>query len=142
MRKWLYLLKISTFVYIINFFPKYSPFLNMTELANCTLKAAVKRHLSQPSTIAQLNDNSIVYNNGITFCHHRMSILKSVVSENLSTITQKKCKSLLNHIFSYTISCRMWKPIVRSNVFRGVLIHFFKSKIKVNYFNEIFCSGL
>ena len=60
---------------------KYSPFLNMTELANIALKVAVKSHLSQPSTIAQLNDNLIAYNNGITLCHHGMSILKPVVSE-------------------------------------------------------------
>ena len=33
--------------------PNYSPFLNMTELANAALKAAMKSHLSQPSTIAQ-----------------------------------------------------------------------------------------
>lgn len=85
--------------------PKYSPFLNMTELANSALKAAVKRQLTDPVVQARIHNREEAAAAGMTLQAHRLNILKNIVIESLPTITPQKCRGWFQHCLTYTMRC-------------------------------------
>ena len=59
--------------------PRYSPFLNMTEMAISCLKAHCKRKLSEPSIQVRLSSHQLAAAQGMTLHAHRSSILKGTI---------------------------------------------------------------
>ena len=64
--------------------PRYSPFLNLAELANSALKAAVKVRLADPNTQAALSDRSLASSLGLSLHKHRSFILKTCIEQSLT----------------------------------------------------------
>lgn len=85
--------------------PKYSPFLNPTELANSALKAEVKRRLSLPEIQQHLNDRNAAAALDQNLYIFRMQVLKQIVEDSLPIITQHKCHQWFQHSLRYTQRC-------------------------------------
>lgn len=92
-------------IHHIKMLPKYCPFLNLTELANSALKAAVKRNLTEPGVQRRLHDREAARNANLTLHSYRTDILKEIISQNLVTITSSKCASWFRHLTTYTRRC-------------------------------------
>jgi hypothetical protein len=57
---------------VVRRLPRYSPFLNLTELANADLKAQVKQRMANPQIQAALSDRQQAANVGLTLHQQRM----------------------------------------------------------------------
>ena len=84
---------------------KYSPFLNLTELANSCLKAAVKRRLSESNIQRQLADRVEAARQNLTLQQYRTNVLIDVIKNGVDTITPEKCESWYRHMLKYTRQC-------------------------------------
>ena len=85
--------------------PRYSPFLNIVELANSAVKAETKRRLSDPNIQRQIQDRNAAEAARITLQEHRMQILWNIVDEAVAVVTPHKAQQWFQHTLTYTIRC-------------------------------------
>lgn len=85
--------------------PKYSPFINMCELANSALKADLKRRLTDPVNQQRIQNRNEAHAAGLTLQAHRLRILTELIEISINTITVEKCQQWFQHILTYTIRC-------------------------------------
>lgn len=86
--------------------PRYSPFLNITEMAISCVKSALKRRLSSPEIQTSFSDRERARAEGITLQQLRLNILKRLVEENVGVITREKCSNWFGHSLTYMDRCR------------------------------------
>ena len=77
----------SAYLHEIKRLPKYSPFINMCELANYALKAEVKRRLTDPVNQQRIQNRNEAHAAGLTLHAHRMRILTELIEMLINTIT-------------------------------------------------------
>jgi len=85
------------------YLPKYSPFLNATEMAGSCLKAAIKRRLGEPDVQREIYNRDLPRNE--TLHNRRMRILHREMTESLNEITIEKCRKWYNHTLTYMNRC-------------------------------------
>ena len=80
--------------------PAYSPFLNITEMANSAWKAAVKRSLAEhrDQLLGEVPP-------GMNRRQHRMASLAQIGEQNTNAITQHKCNQWYRHMQGYLPAC-------------------------------------
>lgn len=93
---------VGNFGYI-KYLPKYSPFLNACEMAGSSLKAAIKRRLTEPSVQQEIYDRD---SPRVETLHaRRVNVLRREVELALDVITPRKCIQWVNHTMSYLPMC-------------------------------------
>jgi transposase len=91
------------------YLPRYSPFLNCTEMAGSALKSAAKRRLSEPAIQAELREDDGLFQ---TLHHRRLHILRREMERALECITQAKCSNWFQHCLTYAPRCLSGEDIV------------------------------
>ena len=91
--------------HVVRSLPRYSPFLNITEMAISSLKSAVKRNLSSLETQRSFSDRERARQEGITLQKMRLNILKKEIEENIDVITRDKCLKWFGHSQTYMDRC-------------------------------------
>ena len=91
--------------------PPYSPFLNMTERAISSLKAALKRSLGEPDIQRELGDREAARAEGIALQDYRLRILRRELERNLDVVTQQKCQQWNNRSLQYVPDCLQLRDI-------------------------------
>ncbi len=71
--------------------PPYSPLLNMTEMANSSFKAGVKRDLALPEWQQRVGDREAAHGAGMNLQQRRGDLLLEVAQQNIGQITHEKC---------------------------------------------------
>lgn len=77
--------------FYLKYLPPYSPFLNPTEQANSSFKAAVKRELTRPDIQLEFDNREAANKVGITLTDHRARTIVRIGRQNVQTITVAKC---------------------------------------------------
>ena len=85
--------------------PRYSPFLNPTEAAISSLKAAVKRHLNDPGMQSAFSDHEAARQQRITLHEHRLQLLRQAIVGNIHVLTVDKCVRWHGHSMTYIQKC-------------------------------------
>lgn len=96
----------------IRFLPPYSPFLNAAEMAISCWKADLKRSLTEPRIVQQIQDREAAAQAGETLQHRRLRILKTQVEAASDSITQDKCRQWHEFVLSYGPRCLTHSDIV------------------------------
>ena len=71
--------------------PPYSPFLNITEQAISSLKAAIKADISRPEIQREMNNRDEARRQGIPLGHYRTQLLMEALQRNTGAITVAIC---------------------------------------------------
>ena len=87
----------------IMYLTKYSPFLNMAEMAGSCVKASLKRVMATPGV------QKVIYDRGdggrprdVEMLHNqRIRIVKREFENAIPTITVNKCEAFMRHVLSY-----------------------------------------
>ena len=87
----------------LRYLPKYSPFLNACEMAGSSLKAALKRRLSEPGI--QLEIYNRHDHRTETLQSRRVRVLHRELEHCLQVLTPRKCSQWVNHTLTYMPSC-------------------------------------
>ena len=95
------------------YLPKYSPFLNMVELAFSALKARVKNVLAEPGTRQRVNDRQAAHNAGLNLQQYRSNILQEIIENRLQQeITQDMCYNWDARSMTYIPRCIRFEDIL------------------------------
>ena len=87
----------------VRYLPKYSPFLNACEMAGSSLKAALKRRLTEPVVQQEIYERDAPRIE--TLRDRRVKILRREVELSMDVITPQKCTQWVNHIMTYLPMC-------------------------------------
>ena len=85
----------------LKYLPKYSPFLNMCEMAGSCLKSALKRRIADPIIQEEVHNRDA----GETLHQRRLRILIRETEPCLQEITIFKCNQWYNHTMGYMPLC-------------------------------------
>ena len=91
--------------------PRYSPFLNITEMAISCVKSHCKRQLTEPSVQADVGSHALAAAQGKTLHKYRMDLLKTFVESSLPCLTIAKCSNFFDHSLAFSPDCLFERDI-------------------------------
>ena len=89
----------------LQFLPPYSPFLNATEMAISCMKAALKRRMTDPEVVFEVQDRQAAVAAGETLQNRRLRILSREVEAAMVAITEEKCRQWHEFTLRYGPRC-------------------------------------
>lgn len=93
--------------------PPYSPMLNPTEQAHSCFKAAVKRQLTRPEVMQEIQDaDNQRQAQALTLCNWRARILLRIGEEALNEVTTQKCQNWAARVHRYMPDCIAGRSII------------------------------
>lgn len=95
----------------IQFLPPYSPFLNATEMAISSMKAALKRRMTDPRIVLEVQNRQAAVAAGETLQHRRLRILSREVEAATGAITVEKCRQWHDFTLRYGPRCLAYDDI-------------------------------